>query len=457
MKVVAMAKKQLDDVKQLIDEIEKHLGDDNFAEVSHRINVLRPADAIRVLERLNHRHRAFVYLMFDKDLALRVFEGLPPVLQGDLVNALQEHDTAELFIGLAPDDRVWLLDELPATVASKLLEGLDVDERAQTSALLGYAEGSIGRRMSPQFITLRPYNTVADAMQRVNSRLHTAETIYYLPVIDDGRRVIGAVSLRHLMGASATQTVEELMGPARTADVSEDAENVARRTARRGTFAVSVVDHEQRLVGIFTLDDAVRILEHEESEDVSRQGGVEPLRRPYLSTPVSRLVRSRITWLLVLAVGATLTVQVLSVFEATLEQVTVLALFVPLLIGTGGNTGNQAATTVTRALALHDIEPRDLLRVLTRELRTGFMLGILLGSLGFVITALIYEFEVGLVIGLTLLAVCTVAAAVGGAMPLLARAIKVDPAVFSNPFISTFVDATGLIIYFMIAKAILQI
>lgn len=457
MKVVAMAKKQLDDVKQLIDEIEKHLGDDNFAEVSHRINVLRPADAIRVLERLNHRHRAFVYLMFDKDLALRVFEGLPPVLQGDLVNALQEHDTAELFIGLAPDDRVWLLDELPATVASKLLEGLDVDERAQTSALLGYAEGSIGRRMSPQFITLRPYNTVADAMQRVNSRLHTAETIYYLPVIDDGRRVIGAVSLRHLMGASATQTVEELMGPARTADVSEDAENVARRTARRGTFAVSVVDHEQRLVGIFTLDDAVRILEHEESEDVSRQGGVEPLRRPYLSTPVSRLVRSRITWLLVLAVGATLTVQVLSVFEATLEQVTVLALFVPLLIGTGGNTGNQAATTVTRALALHDIEPRDLFRVLTRELRTGFMLGILLGSLGFVITALIYEFEVGLVIGLTLLAVCTVAAAVGGAMPLLARAIKVDPAVFSNPFISTFVDATGLIIYFMIAKAILQI
>lgn len=455
--MVAMTNRQLEDVKNLIDEIEDHLNDDKFAEVSQRINVLKPAQAISVLERLNHRQRAFVYLMLDKDLALRVFEGFPPVLQGDLVNALQEHDTAELFIGLAPDDRVWLLDELPAKVASKLLEGLDVDERAQTSALLGYSEGSIGRRMSPQFITLRPYNTVADAMERVNSRLHTAETVYYLPVIDDGRRVVGSVSLRQLMGAKDTQSVDELMGSARTADVSEDAEDVARRTARRGTFAVSVVDHEERLVGIFTLDDAVRILEHEESEDVSRQGGVEPLRRPYLSTPVSRLVRTRITWLLVLAVGATLTVQVLSVFEATLEQVTVLALFVPLLIGTGGNTGNQAATTVTRALALHDIEPRDLFRVLSSELRTGFMLGILLGTLGFVITAMIYEFAVGLVIGLTLLAVCTVAAAVGGAMPLLARAIKVDPAVFSNPFISTFVDATGLIIYFMIAKAILQI
>ncbi|GAA2024281.1 magnesium transporter [Yaniella flava] len=452
-----MANDQLENLKDLIDEIEEYLEDDNFADVSQQLNVLKPAQITRILERLSDRHRAFVYLLLDKDLALRVFEGLSPVLQSDLVNALQDHDTAELFLGLAPDDRVWLLDELPATVASKLLQGLDVDERAQTSALLGYPEESIGRRMSPQFITLREDNTAADALARVQSRLRSAETVYYLPVIDSGRRVLGAVTLRELMGADKTQRVEDLMGPVRTAEVTEDAEAVARRTARRGTFALSVVDHEERLVGIFTLDDAVRILEHEDSEDVSRQGGVEPLRRPYLSTPVSRLVRSRITWLLVLAVGATLTVQVLSVFEATLEQVTVLALFVPLLIGTGGNTGNQAATTVTRALALHDIEPRDIVRVLTRELRTGFMLGLLLGSLGFVITALIYEFEVGLVIGLTLLAVCAVAAAVGGVMPLLARAIKVDPAVFSNPFISTFVDATGLIIYFMIAKAILQI
>ena len=169
---------------------------------------------------------------------------------------------------------------------------------------------------------------------------------------------------------------------------------------------MSIVDHEDRLVGIFTLDDAVRILEFEESEDVSRQGGVEPIRRSYLSTPVLRLVRSRIVWLLV------------------------LALFVPLLIGTGGNTGNQAATTVTRAIALDHLEPRDILRVLSREVRTGFLLGLTLGALGFVITGFFYEFEIGQVIGLTLLAVCTVAASIGGIMPLVAKAIKVDPAVF---------------------------
>src|SRR5690606_7747849 len=216
-----------------------------------------------------------------------------------------------------------------------------------------------------------------------------------------------------------------------------------------------VVDAEGRLVGILTLDDAARILEREEDEDAARQGGTEPLRRPYLSTPVRTLVRSRIVWLLVLAVGATLTVQVLDAFEATLEQVTVLALFVPLLIGTGGNTGNQAATTVTRALALGDVGPRDVLRVLTRELRVGLLMGLMLGVLGAVIAGLVYEPHIGVVIGLTLVGICAVAATIGGIMPLIARAVKVDPAVFSNPFISTFVDATGLIVYFLIARAVL--
>ncbi len=190
-------------------------------------------------------------------------------------------------------------------------------------------------------------------------------------------------------------------------------------------------------------------------QDVARQGGVEPLGRPYLSTPIPRLVRSRAVWLFVLAIGATLTVQVLSHFEATLAEMTALALFVPLLIGTGGNTGNQAATTVTRALALGEVAPRDILRVLGREVRVGFLLGLALGLVGFVIAGAVYSWPIGVVIGLTLIAVCTVAATIGGIMPLVARAIHVDPAVFSNPFITTFVDATGLVIYFLIARTVL--
>ena len=192
-----------------------------------------------------------------------------------------------------------------------------------------------------------------------------------------------------------------------------------------------------------------------DSEDTARQGGSESLKQPYLATPVLKLVRSRIVWLLVLALSAILTVQVLGVFEGTLAQVTVLSLFIPLLTGTGGNTGNQAATTVTRALALHDVTKGDILKVMWRELRVGATLGAVLGVLGLAIAWAVFGQDIGIVIGSTLFCVCAMSATVGGLMPIVAKTVGADPAVFSNPFISTFCDATGLVIYFAIAKAVL--
>jgi len=452
-----MTPEQTRDVMSLVDSIAAPLGVGDLTTAS-AVLASAPADRlVAALERLAPRERAVAYRLLPKDRALTVFEDLSPGLQGDLVQGLRDAEVAAIFAGLDPDDRVWLLDELPASVAPRLLRGLPPRERRLTSDVLGYPHGSIGRRMSPEYVSVHADHTAEQAMQRVRARLDDAETVYTLPVLDRGRRVVGVVSLRDLLGAAPSGVVSDLMGEAQTATADEDEETAARRCADQGLLALPVVDSESRLVGILTIDDAVRILEHEESEDSARQGGAEPLRRPYLATPVRSIVRSRVVWLLVLAVGATLTVQVLSVFQTTLEQVTVLALFVPLLIGTGGNTGNQAATTVTRALALRDVRSRDVLRVLSRELRVGFSLGALLGTLGGAVTALLYDARIGLVVGLTLLTVCTMAATVGGAMPLIARAIRVDPAVFSNPFISTFVDASGLVVYFLIARAILQI
>ena len=237
----------------------------------------------------------------------------------------------------------------------------------------------------------------------------------------------------------------------------ESAEEAARRCADRKRLALPIVDTEDRLVGLLTVDDALRILEEADSEDQARMGGSEPLRRPYLATPVYEIVASRVVWLLVLAVGATLTVRVLEGFEDTIASMVVLSVFVPLLIGTGGNTGNQAATTVTRAFALGDVRPRDVLKVVFREARVGAMLGVLLGSLGFAIAGFVYEWSIGAVIGLTLVSICTLAATVGGVMPLVGKKLGIDPAVFANPFITTLVDATGLIIYFLIAKSVLGI
>ncbi|WP_312178945.1 magnesium transporter [Arthrobacter sp.] len=423
--------------------------------VARALQPLDVAETLEQLERLNTIDRALAYRTLPKERALEVFERLDARLQADLVSGLQDAQVAEVFAALSPDDRVALLDELPASVANRLILGLSEKDRALTSTVLGYPQGAVGRYMSPQFVTTHPGMTAAQALTRVRARLDDAESIYTIPVTDDSRHLVGVVSLRDVLRAAESDLVADLMKEPLSAPATLDAEEAARYCADAKVLVLPIVDAENRLVGILTVDDALGILEDAESEDAARAGGAEPLRRPYLATPVRSIVRARVVWLLVLALGATLTVQVMDTFEATLAEQVVLSLFIPLLIGTGGNTGNQAATTITRALALGDVRPRDVFKVVSREVRVGAWLGLLLGGLGFAVAAIIFTVPLGLVIGLTLLGVCTMAATVGGLMPLLGKALKVDPAVFSNPFISTFVDATGLIIYFLIASAIL--
>ncbi|GAA4378892.1 magnesium transporter [Paeniglutamicibacter cryotolerans] len=436
--------------------LEQAIADQDLVATADLLTGMGTTEIIEVLERLNTRERAVVYRLLAKDRAIEVFERLDSTLQSEILSGLQDEDVAAVFAELNPDDRVALLDELPASVARRLMLGLSPTQRILTATVLGYPQGSIGRSMSPEFVTAHPAGTVAETLVKVREQLDDAETIYTLPVTDAGR-LVGVISLRDLLRAEPDERIGELMSVPESMGAEVDAEAAARHCADLKILALPIVDREDRLVGILTVDDALRILESAESEDAARTGGSEPLRRPYLATPVASIVRSRVVWLLVLALGATLTVQVLDLFEATLEQQVVLTLFIPLLIGTGGNTGNQAATTITRALALGDVRPRDVLQVLAREVRVGVTLGLLLGSLGFVIASAVYAVPIGAVVGLTLLGVCTMAATVGGVMPMLGKAIKADPAVFSNPFITTFVDAAGLILYFLIAKLVLGI
>lgn len=442
---------------ELIDLIEEALDSSNLTNLATLARKLKASDLVSLIERLNETDRAIVYRVLPKAVALEVFESLAPALQGELLEELNSEEVSGIFAKLDPDDRVGLLDELPAGVANRLLTGLSAKERGLTSEILGYAQGSIGRRMSPEFISLKSSDTVSQALAKVKSKLQSAETIYTLPVVDFSRELVGVISLRDLMRTQGRVMVSKVMSEPLMVTASDDEEFAARTCADLKVLALPVVDNESRLVGILTVDDALRILEEEESEDAARTGGAEPLRRPYLSTPVFAIVRSRVIWLLVLAFGATFTVSVLGAFEAEIEQLVVLTLFVPLLIGLGGNTGNQAATTVTRALALQDVRTRDIWQVLFREFRVGALLGLLLGSLGFGLAWAFFGIEIGTVIGLTLFSISTVAATVGGVMPLVGLALRADPAVFSNPFITTFVDATGLVIYFLIAKAVLGI
>ena len=418
---------------------------------------LTPSQTVDILERLPGKQRAILFRLLPTAQASDVFEELAPPLQADLIKALQDEEVAAIFADLEPDDRVALLEEVPAPVAARLMYGLSPEQRELTADILGYPKGSIGRRMSPEVFGVDPDVTASWALGDVKRVLDYAETVYTLPVTAPDRVLLGVVSLRELMKAPADQSVSATMRPADFVRATDSAEDAARLCADSKHLAIPVVDNDTRLVGILTVDDALRILEEADSQDQARIGGSEMLGQPYLTTSVAKVVRSRVVWLLVLAIGAALTVQVLDAFESTLAEVVTLALFVPLLIGTGGNTGNQAATTVTRALALRDVTPRDILKVMAREFQVGLTLGVILGAVGFAITSVIFDRSIGVVIGLTLVSVCTMAATVGGAMPMLAKAVHADPAVFSNPFITTFVDATGLIIYFLVAKAVLKI
>ncbi|WP_256842474.1 magnesium transporter [Ornithinimicrobium cryptoxanthini] len=418
---------------------------------------LSDGEIVGLVERLSAARACVLLQTLDERRALAVFEALDAAHQAVLVDTLGEDAATDLFVAMDPDDRVSLLDELSPDLAEHFLAQLDPRERGLTSLVLGSPRQSIGRRMSPEVVSVPVTDTVDQALARVRLRLHDAETVYTLPVVDESGVLVGVLGLRRLLATAPETPVADVMRPAESGVVTEDAERTARRFLDRKLLGMPIVDADRRLVGIVTVDDALAITEEADSQDVARQGGTEALRRPYLSTAVGDLVRSRIVWLLVLAVSAALTVQVLEIFEATLTEVVVLALFIPLLTGTGGNTGNQAATTITRALALGDVTPRDISRVLLREARVGTLLGAVLGSLAFLIAGVIYGPQIGLVIGLTLLSVCTIAATVGGAMPIIAQKLRADPAVFSNPFISTFTDATGLVVYFLIARAVLQL
>jgi magnesium transporter len=412
-------------------------------------------DIVEELERHDRVTRALAFRALPKALALGVFESLDTSLQSELLDGLRAESTAQLIAGMDPDDRASLLDELPAKVARQLLSALDPAERDMTTILLGYPPDSVGRRMTPEVLAIPEDATVGEALARVRIRGARAETVYLLPVTAPGRQLVGVVSLRRLLFTDDRTPVREVMSEPLMVVATEDQEDAALIVREEGLLALPVVDAEKRLLGLFTVDDAMRVLESEESEDIARTGAAEPLRRPYLTTSVRGLVQSRIKWLLVLILAATLTVNVLDYFEATLTEVVALALFIPLLIGTGGNAGAQAATTVVRAMAVSDIRFSDLPKVVGREVLTGLLLGTSLAALGFLPAALLVSPDIALVLSIALVVVCTLATFIGSMIPMLAERFGVDPAVVSAPFITTIVDATGLIVYFVIARIVL--
>ncbi|MDO5676888.1 MAG: magnesium transporter [Propionibacteriaceae bacterium] len=410
------------------------------------------------LGRLDDVPLAVAFRLLKKDTGIEVFEELDAFDQQRLLESLRDEPFQELVEAMDPDDRARMLQEAPAKVVKRVLAGLSPAERAMTATLLGYPRGSVGRVMTPEVLAVPAWSTAAEALHVIRQKGRQAESLYTMAAVDSQRHLLGVVELSAIVVADPDTLIKDILDPdAVIAKATDSAEEASRLMRETNAHNMLVVDSEERLVGLLSIDDAIEVIEEADTEDTALQAGSTPWAGHYMAVGVLRLARYRALWLSLLLVAATLTVSVTQAFEATLMQVAQLALFIPMLIGAGGNAGAQAATASVRAQAIGELRFSDLPRVVWRELRVGLLLGGMLAVLGLAVGTLFVGPGIALVVALSLVLICAWAATIGGAMPLLARRVGIDPAVVSAPLVTTLVDATGLVIYFLIAKLVLGV
>jgi magnesium transporter len=445
------------------------LNEDTFKELleSKQYRALRerladsePTHIADLLASIPADEAVIAFRLLPKNLAISVFDDMDGASQNQLLEAFSDQTARDFLEAMPPDDRTELLDEVPAKVARRLLQILSPDQRRVTLQLLGYEEETAGREMTPLFVDLHSDMTVAQALERVRQLAINRETVYQCYVMDRRRYLIGTVSLKDLVIADPDAKVSDIMKPNPPfVSTHTDREEVASELREHNLLAIPVVDAEQRLVGTITHDDVADIIEREATEDIYRFGAVSGTERGYFASRILDVVRRRGVWLLLLIVVNTVTGTIIARNEELLTgELLILAAFIPLLIGTGGNVGAQSATVVIRGLATGEVKPRRALAVVLREVGIGALLGIVLGAvaLGWAY-ALGRNLEVAAIVSTTLVAISVMATLAGGALPFIFRLFKIDPALVSAPFITTILDIFGVAVYFGIAYMILQL
>lgn len=394
------------------------------------------------------------------------FLSLAPVEQASLLRCLPQGERRLWMRLLPPDDAADMIQEAPAEDRPQLLDLLDDSTRTEVRVLLAYAEDEAGGLMNPRFARVRPDATVDEAVGYLRKQSGQVETLYYAYVLDEDQHLKGVISLRELLQAPGNKLVREVMHPeVVTVPEDMDQEAVARLYVEQGLLAIPVMDKRGRMKGIITFDDIADVVREEATEDAQKVGGMQALDEPYLKAPFTELVRKRAGWLAVLFVGELLTATAMGFFEKEIAKAVVLAMFVPLIISSGGNSGSQATTLVIRAMAVGEVKIRDWWRVMRRELAAGVALGLVLGTIG-LIRILVWQavggvygehyLLLGLTVGVTLVGVVAWGSLVGAMLPFLLRKFGFDPASASAPFVATCVDVTGLVIYFSVASLLLS-
>jgi magnesium transporter len=447
--------------KELLERIQNRL-DESFVGIGAAVADLPPADLADLVNQLTLVEAATVFTMVATARAIELLDEPTLRRRAAILEQLDPARAAQVLGGLSADERTEIVRQMGELERRRLLPKLPRDAREEVERLLQYPAHSAGGIMTTEFVRLEPSMTVGDALKHVRGVAREKESIYACYVLEPGTgRLLGSVSLRDLVMAEMSATIIDVMRKKPvTVGARDDQEIVARKIAKYNLLAVPVLETDGSVVGFVTVDDVIDVLSEEQTEDVLKMAAIEggALDKPYFDNPILLVVRKRIGWLLLLFVAETFTGTVLRHFEDELAAVVALSFFIPLLIGTGGNAGSQTVTTIIRSLALGEIKLRDSLRVLRREATTGLTVGLLIGVIAFG-RALLWGAHMPLAwtVAITVLAICTWSTTVGSVIPLAAERLGIDSAVLSAPLIATLVDATGLIIYFRIAKTILHL
>ena len=446
----------------------KMLEDKKYTTMRDILTIMNPSDIAAIFDDLEDNQIPIVFRLLPKELAAETFVEMQPDAQELLIRGFSDNELREVLDELYADDAADIVEEMPANVVKRILKAADPEMRNTINQLLRYPENSAGSLMTTEYVSLRPTMTVEEAILRIRRQGVDKETIYTCYVTGPDRMLLGLVTVKDLLLADSDDIrIEDLMLTNLICVTTQtDQEEVAHMFSKYNFLALPVVDAENRMVGIVTFDDAMDVMEEEVTEDMEIMSGVLPSEKSYLKSNPWDLFRNRIPWLMLLMVSATFTGLIITGFEEALASVVVLTAFIPMLMGTGGNSGSQASVTVIRALSLNELEFRDIGRVILKELATALMCGIALAVVCFVkiylVDTLLFNnpeitFQVNLVVCCALAVTVVIAKVVGCALPMIAKVLGADPAVMASPFITTIVDAVSLLVYFLFAQLFLPL
>jgi magnesium transporter len=453
--------------ESVIEEINREMAARNYFALHKLLGSLSYADIAEVLSRIDdQQERAILFRLLSRDAEAEVFEYLDHDTQELLIKALGQEEVSFILNEMSADDRTTFLEELPANVARQMINLLSPKERAVATDLLGYPENSIGRLMTPDYIAVRDHWTVQHVLDHIRAHGKDSESLLVVYVTDDRGTLIDDIRIRKFLLAPLDTKVRELEDQHYVAlQAMDDQETAIEQFKRHDREALPVVDSDGILVGIVTVDDVLDVQERETTEDIQKIGGTEALDEPYMEISFWRMIRKRAGWLVILFLGEMLTATAMGYFESEISKAVVLALFLPLVISSGGNSGSQASTLVIRALALGEVRLRDWWRIMRRELLSGLTLGTILGGIGFLRVSVWSQFShiygthwllIAITLFIALIGIVLWGTLAGSMLPLALRRLGFDPAASSAPFVATLVDVTGLVIYFSVAMLILN-